>query len=405
MFRKIYLLLLIFVIVFASSACQNASSIDVKDNTSNDVNLEKDNKLDKDSSDKKNLKEVIVIEDKKTEKEEDTVQSEASKEKTSTDSEVKVSTKNSVDSNTSEKEKSKLSGLLFDKSELEKRPVAVMLDNQYYARPQSGLSEAEVVYEILAEGLITRYMAVFYGNAPKRVGPIRSARPYFINKALEYDPLYAHVGGSPAAWADLVNLNVADLDGLSGNGMYRTSKTNKKPPHNTYSSISALRKAGSNRKYRLKGNFDFFEFYSKDEKPINSEQANYLKIVYKKSSSSDKTGYYVEFKYDKDLKEYYRYVNGKHHIDEANGENLTAKNIIVQFAKHKVIDDKGRLKIDDLGKGDAYLLTMGVKTKLTWSKKNRESMTKFYDKDGKLIELNKGVTWFEVVPKTIKLGW
>lgn len=302
------------------------------------------------------------------------------------------------------KAKSKLSNLYFEEENLERRPVVVMFDNHIAARPQSGLRSAEVVYEILAEGSITRYMGVFYGENSDFVGPIRSARSYFIDKALEYDPMYAHVGGSPGAFNDLVRLNVADLDGLAGNGMYRSSKTNKKAPHNTYSSIDALRQSGLNRNYRATGDFEFFDFYDEDSS-IGGETCEYVKLTYKKPSNSDKVGYFTEYKYDQETKAYYRFVNGKNHIDYNNDEKLMAKNIIIQFTSHRVIDNEGRLDVKTVGSGSGYFISNGEKKKVTWEKSDRRDKTSFYDADGNEIILNSGVTWFQVISDQSKIGW
>lgn len=302
------------------------------------------------------------------------------------------------------KAKSKLSGIYYEKEKLDRRPVVVMFDNHIAARPQSGLSSAEIMYEILAEGSITRYMGVFYGENSDFVGPIRSARTYFIDKALEYDPMYAHVGGSPGAFNDLVRLSVADLDGLAGNGMYRSSSTGKKAPHNTYSSIEALRESGINRGYRENAEFEFFDFYSEDSS-IKGEPCDYVKLTYKNSSNSDKLGYFTEYKYDEENKEYYRFVNGKNHIDNSNSEKLLAKNIIIQFASHKVIDSAGRLDIKTVGSGTGYLISGGEKKKVTWKKSDRRAKTSFYDSDGNEIMLNSGVTWFQVISDESKIGW
>lgn len=302
------------------------------------------------------------------------------------------------------KEKSLLSGIYYDVEKLDRRPVVVMFDNHVAARPQSGLSSAEIMYEILAEGSITRYMGVFYGENSDFVGPIRSARSYFIDKALEYDAMYAHVGGSPGAFKDIKSLNIADLDGLAGNGMYRSSKTNKKAPHNTYSSIDALRKAGIKKSYREQAEFEFFDFYDEDSS-IGGETCEYVKLIYKASSSSDKVGYFTEYKYDEDEKAYYRFVNGKNHIDNSNGENLLAKNIIVQFTSHKVIDNEGRLDVKTVGSGSGYLISNGEKKSVTWEKSDRRDKTSFYDSDGNEIMLNSGVTWFQVISDQSKIGW
>jgi len=216
--------------------------------------------------------------------------------------------------------------------------------------------------------------------------------------------MYAHVGGSPGAFNDLVRLSVADLDGLAGNGMERTNKTNKKAPHNTYSSLEKLRKAGVQRKYRTSGEFEFFDFYDEDT-TIGGEACEYVKLTYKESSNSDKVGYFTEYKYDGDKNAYYRYVNGKKHIDESNDEHLMAKNIIVQFTRHKVIDNEGRLDVKTVGSGDGYLISNGEKISVTWEKSDRRDKTSFYNSDGKEIMLNSGVTWIQVISDKSKIGW
>lgn len=123
--------------------------------------------------------------------------------------------------------KGALTGVYVKEEKLGQRPIVAMLDNHYGARPQAGLKDADIIYEILAEGNITRYMAVFQSTMPENLGPIRSARPYYISRALEYDPYYVHVGGSEQAKKDIRNLNMADIDGLSsGSNVFGEPNTN-----------------------------------------------------------------------------------------------------------------------------------------------------------------------------------
>ena len=149
-------------------------------------------------------------------------------------------------------------GLYSDSELTDRRPIVVMLDNQYLARPQAGLDEADVIYEILAEGLITRYMAVFYGDLPDHIGPVRSSRPYFVEKAYEFDPYYVHVGGSMQALSDIRKYSLADIDGLTSGAFWR--EKHKSIPHNMYTSSEAIIKDGNRLGYKTSINPNFIKF-------------------------------------------------------------------------------------------------------------------------------------------------
>lgn len=287
-----------------------------------------------------------------------------------------------------------LTGLPVKESVLENRPIAVMLDNMFLARPQAGLSEADVVYEILAEGLITRYMAIFYSQEPENIGPVRSARPYFIEKALEYDPYYVHVGGSMQALSDVKRYAMADIDGLSSGAFWRTS--HKTIPHNMYTSSEVLLDEASRKGYKSTAVPEFLAFSDQFYVP-EGDSAGTIECRYKPSSASDRTGYYTTYKYDSETHLYSRFTNGEPHVDENTSDQLTCSNIIVQYADTKVIDNEGRLDIDFIGTGTGHLYTAGKRIDLTWSKSDANSPTQFFDSNGTPILLNPGVTWFQVM--------
>lgn len=292
--------------------------------------------------------------------------------------------------------KSPLTGEYIDKERLNDRPIAVMLDNLYKARPQAGLSEADVVYEILAEGNITRYLAIIYTNKPETIGPIRSARPYFVDKALEYDPLYVHVGGSEQAKKDIKNLKMADVDGLSSGGDVFWRKSHKPKPNNMYSSYEAITKEAKRRKYNKNGSFETLKFNEKDTE-IEGESLIEIKIPYRDEK------YTSGFKYNKEEGLYYRYVNNKAHLDEASKIHLSAKNILVQYADQKVIDSVGRLDVELIGEGKGLYITNGKYMEVKWKKPSRRDITRYYDLNDKEIKLNPGITWYQVVPSNLKL--
>jgi len=291
--------------------------------------------------------------------------------------------------------KSPLTGLYIDKESLNSRPIAVMIDNYYKARPQAGLSEADVIYEILAEGNITRYLAIIYTSKPETIGPVRSARPYFINKALEYDPLYVHVGGSPQALEDVRKLGMADVDALRSGSNIFWRKKHKPIPNNMYTNYEAIKKEAKRRGYRENGNFDTLSFNEEDI-DIEGKDVKIIKFPYRKN-------YVSEFRYDEDDALYYRYINSRPHKDEVSDIHLSAKNIIVQYTYDKVIDSEGRLEIDFIGEGKGLYITNGKAMEVIWKKRNRRDLTRFYDKEGNEIFLNPGIIWHQVVPSNMEI--
>lgn len=292
--------------------------------------------------------------------------------------------------------KSPLTGEYIDKERLNDRPIVVMLDNQYKARPQAGLSEADVVYEFLAEGNITRYMAVIYTNKPETIGPVRSARPYFVDKALEYDPIYVHFGGSEQAKKDIRTLKMANISGITCGANTFVRVNHKKMPHNAYTSYNAIMKEAKRRKYNKNGSFDTLKFNEEDTQ-IEGEDLNDIKIPYRGKS------YTSQFKYNKEDGLYYRYVNNKPHLDEASKIHLKAKNIIVQYANQRVIDSVGRLDVDLIGEGKGLYVTNGKVMEVKWKKPSRRDITRYYDLEGNEIKFNPGVTWYQVVPNNLKV--
>lgn len=281
-----------------------------------------------------------------------------------------------------------------------KRPFAVMLDNHAGARPQAGLKDAELVIEALAEGNITRYMAIFFGGMPESVGPIRSARPYFIDRAMEVGAVYVHVGGSPKALSDIKTLKVSDLDGLSSSNKVFYRLKHKKMPHNQYSTMEILRNEAERRKFNLTPTTIEW-LYANEETAPNGETALYINLPYRKSDG----GYYVSYTYDSALKKYVRAINGKTHLDEIDQSQISAKNLIIQFVATKVVDDAGRLDLELVGSGEGYFLTNGVKIPVSWTKDSRKDRTIYKDNSGNEITLNPGNTWIQIVPKSMTIQW
>lgn len=288
---------------------------------------------------------------------------------------------------------SPISGVYALEEKVNRRPIAIMFDNHPRARWQAGLKDAEIIYEFLVEAPYTRYMGIYLINEPESIGPIRSARPYFITSSLEYDAVYVHIGGSQQAKSDIKTLKIADIDGLSSSNKVFWKKSHKKMPNNTYSSMEAIRTTQEERKYKIIGEYTPFKF-KEDEMDIEGNSANSITIKYRKDNTTD-------YNYDQDNKIYSRIKDGKLHIDELDETPITAKNIIIQEAKTKVLDKEGRLEIQLIGEGQGKYITHGKFIDIKWVKKSRNDKTIYYTSNDKELILNPGVTWIQIVePRT-----
>lgn len=289
--------------------------------------------------------------------------------------------------------KSPLTGVYIDEEDVNDRVIAVMLDNQYSARPQAGISKCDIVYEILAEGNITRYMGILGTDKPDDLGPIRSARDYFIDRALEYDALYVHVGGSPQAYEAIPELKVASVDAMHQSSDIFWRKDHKGAPHNMYSSYEAIIKGANRKGYREEGKFETLSFKDRDGE-IKGESLENITLPYYGKK------YYSAFTYNQDEKQYHRYINGKPHLDEKGETPVIAKNIIVQFCNTRRIkgDTEGRRAIDMIGEGAGLYITNGKYIDITWKKSSERELTRYYDSAGQEVVLNPGKIWIQVYP-------
>lgn len=285
---------------------------------------------------------------------------------------------------------SPISGIYAPEEKVNRRPIAIMFDNHPRARWQSGLKDAEIIYEFLVEFPYTRYMGIYLIGEPESVGPIRSARPYFVTASLEYDAVYVHVGGSSKAKSDIRSLNLANIDGLSSAKDVFFRRPHKKAPNNLYSSMEILRNDIERRGYRMIAEYTPFKF-NEDEMDIVGESAKNVIINYRKNNTS-------EYTYDIEEKTYKRFKDGELHIDESDNTPLRAKNIIIQKATTRVVDSEGRLSIDIEGSGDGKYITNGKSIDIKWLKGSKSGKTFYYsiDNDEEII-LNPGITWIQIV--------
>lgn len=285
---------------------------------------------------------------------------------------------------------SPLSGVYADEEEVNRRIMAVVFDNHPAARWQSGLKDAEVVFEYPVEGSFTRYIGLYLINHPDyQIGPIRSARPYLVTKSYEFDAIFVHVGGSEAAKADVRNLKLAEIDGLTSSSKVFWRNKNKKAPNNLYTSMDVLREVQEDKGFRETSEYDGFTFA--DEGRIRTgSPASRLDIIYNKSNST-------VYEYDPVAGDYIRYKDGKPHIDESDGIQLRADNIIIQRTGIKVLDNEGRLGITMEGSGSGYYVSQGFSEEISWKKSSRSDKTYYYNLEGDEIELKPGKTWIQII--------
>jgi hypothetical protein len=284
-----------------------------------------------------------------------------------------------------------IDGVYAPAKEANRYPVAVMIENLVASRPPSGLAKANLVYGALAEGGITRFMAIYAGQMNiSQIGPVRSARPYYLDWALEYNALYVHAGGSSKALADIGTYNVFDLSQFRDPQYFVRDATRQVAiEHTLYTSGASLVYALRDKK-AASGSYTTWKF--KDESALADRPTTDKNISIDYSSFN----YKVEYKYDRQNNEYLRYLAGQIHKDR-DGAEIRAKNIVIQKVKTTLADEQ-HLAIETIGQGAAIVFRDGIAVPGRWEKKSRTDRTLFYAEDGQEITFNAGTTWIEVVP-------
>jgi len=333
-----------------------------------------------------------------------------------------------------------LNGKLYTKQEREvwekRRPLAVMIENHADSRPQSGVSLADVIYEAVAEGGISRFMGIFYCGItvqPVNLAPVRSARTYFLPWVLEYDALYNHVGGAGLCNDDTVDsrakalcqieqYKIKDMDqfGLP----FKT--TDKKDmvcarnydrldhevatEHTMVCNTNGLYKVAAERGWTnvdTKGvawdkKFEAWKF--KDDAKEAERGASFSASFV--AWPGYEAEYGVRWDYDRLANAYKRSNGGKPQLDLETQEQLTAKNIVIIFAKEiGPVDDHLHLLYNNVGSGNGLVFQDGKAIKITWSKPERSSKLKFLDPGGREVSLNRGQIWIEMLPIGTKVNY
>lgn len=292
---------------------------------------------------------------------------------------------------------SRMTGREITSADINKRPVyAVQIENSPEARPQSGLRDADIVFEAVAEGGITRFNAIYHDNIPANIGPVRSLRPYYIDWFLPFDAAIVHAGGSGEALADVRSLRLKDMDSVASI-MRRISE--RYSPHNYYTRGQQVLDLANQRGYTS-------TFTSLPRKqPVEQEASE---------SATDKTVppaapaagtvnvrisstlYNVRYVYDAASKTYLREQGGGKHVDADSGTQLAPSVVIVPIMGKRIHPDGVHTQYTTVGSGKVYVFQGGSVTEGTWSKSSRSAQWELRDGNGDVIELEPGQTWFTI---------
>ena len=302
-----------------------------------------------------------------------------------------------------------LTGLPMEEAYENDRPVAIMLNNLKTAQPQLGVSQADIIYEIPAEGDITRMVGVFQSlEGVGTLGSVRSARPYYLEVALGHDALYVHAGGSPAAYEDIAAWGVANMDGVNGGSdakiFWRDAnrKSSMGYEHSLVTSgekITEYLEKGTYRRTHKDG-FSYPQTFVENGTPAGGTSAEHIKLAFTRY----KTGL---FDYDAESGLYMVSQYGSPYTDGNTGEQVGVTNVLVlETAISKIPGDtEGRLKVQMTGSGKGTFFCGGKGVEIQWSKADRNSPFVYTLSDGTPLSLGQGTSYVCITtPKTSSLS-
>jgi hypothetical protein len=293
---------------------------------------------------------------------------------------------------------STLSGLQVDPVVNTRPVVGVMIENSTDARPQSGLDSAGVVFEAIAEGGITRFMALFQDKNPAYLGPVRSVRPYYIQWAMGFDAGIAHVGGSSEALQNLKDWKSKDLDQFSNGGAFRRIAS-RAAPHNVYTSMDQLFDL-SNKKGYSSSTFTGFP----RKTPAASKTPTAVSVDFTISSAT----FNAHYDYEAATNTYLRSVGGAPHnvVDEAGKATQLHPSVVVALVMPQGIHaDRVHTTYGSIGSGQAYIFQDGAVTAATWKKGSHTEQLTFVDAAGAPVKLNPGQTWLTALATNDRVAY
>lgn len=280
---------------------------------------------------------------------------------------------------------SPLTGMPVTEEQSKRAVTGVMIENSPDARPQSGLLDAGVVFEAIAEGGITRFLALFQEAQPGYIGPVRSARPYYIDWVQGFDAGYAHAGGPGDAVNKIKRDGVKDLNDAKGY-FYRVNT--RYAPHNLYTDMAKLDAYSKSKSYTSS---TFTSFPRKKDQKAATPTAKTIDF------NISAPLYSAHFDYDGTSNSYLRSEGGRPHLDERSKKQLNPKVVIAMVMQYKAAYNGVNSWYNSVGSGQVYIFQDGAVTEGTWSKTDRKAQITFKDAAGKDIKLNPGQTWISAV--------
>lgn len=301
------------------------------------------------------------------------------------------------------KVQSSISGEWVDEKVEAKRPYAVMINNIEYAfKHQKGTSKADIIYEALAEGGITRMMAIYQDPSKvKKIGSVRSARHYYVQFAKEWNAIYCHFGHTKYATEKINKLKANNLSGLSGIGslVYERDRS-LSAPHNVFTSGKKLQQGAKKLKYSRKQKPDkvaeHFAFYEEETELASGDKAKNVILPFSNYST-------CKLKYSAKKRTYSKYEYGQKHMDTYYKKQLAFKNVIVQLVEESNIDHNGYQTMElSNNSGKGYYISNGKVQKITWERKESGNQMVYKSSNGNVLTINPGKTYIAVYPKSRK---
>jgi hypothetical protein len=275
-----------------------------------------------------------------------------------------------------------------DEAATKQAVTAIMIENSPDARPQSGIKQAGVIYEAIAEGGITRFLTLHQQDKPQLIGPVRSLRMYYVDWLASYDASVAHVGGSAFALKEVRNGKYRDIDQFYNGGSYWRA-TDRYAPHNVYTSFAKLDALNAAKGYTSS---TFKSFDRVDSAPSKAPNATSIAI------NISGPLYNTTYTYDKVNNRYNRFLAGVPHNDREEGQLTPNVVVAMKVDMSLIFEDGYRENITTVGSGAATIFQNGVAQEVTWTKPSKASPITFTDAAGKVVPLVRGQTWIAAVP-------
>lgn len=305
---------------------------------------------------------------------------------------------------------SPLNGLLYTEEEAKmwqsRRPMGVMVNNHVDARPQWGLSQADIIYEAVAEGGISRFLAIYHSQIPSKVGPVRSARKYYVDWVKEYDAWYAHWGGASTAneanvydYMRKIYVSSIDVPSIGPSEPFdRDPERLKKVAieHTGFARLPLVYEVAYRMYSDQARQLRAIESWKFKDDALDDKRPNASSVGFNFWDLSD---FIVKWEYDPKTNTYTRFQGGKEQVDAVTSEPLRAKNVIVEFmTETPLLDEKSHLLYKTLGRGSAKIFLDGKVIEATWDRADLGRRTKYFDINSSEIVFNRGQMWIEVLP-------